>query len=58
MRDVAGVDSSIFFSWAQHFIAGTEYTRKAVQNVLLASEGFADHCQLKTLQLLKERGHW
>lgn len=56
MREVAGVDSEIFFSWALHFVEETRHLRRGGQKLLLVFDGYAGHIRYKTLSLLRSNG--
>ena len=53
MREMAGVDSDIFYSWALNFVEETKFLRRDDQK-LLVFYGFSRHIQFRTLNLLKE----
>lgn len=55
MRPIAGVDTNIFFEWAQHFIKETA-TLRAGGKILLVMDGFSAHISFRTLQLLADNG--
>ncbi len=54
MREIAGMDSDIFYSWAQHFVLETAHLRRGGQSLLLVVDGHGSHIQYSTLQLLKD----
>lgn len=53
MRDVAGVDTDIFVTWAMNFIKETEYVRRDGRYILLVYDGFAGHLSYRVLSLFK-----
>ena len=53
MRPVAGVDSTIFYTWAQQFVQETALLRRNGNALLFVYDGYACHLTYKTLSLLK-----
>lgn len=53
-RDPAGVDSHIFFQWAEHFVRETETLRNRHRHIVLLMDGYAAHVTYKTLKYLTE----
>lgn len=53
-RDVAGVDSSIFFAWAKEFVEETSTLRQNGRYLLLILDSFAAHTRYRTLKYLVE----
>ena len=54
MRPIAGVDSTIFHTWAEHFVQETAFLRRNGNALLLVLDGYASHLTYKTLSLLKQ----
>ena len=52
-RGPAGVDASIIFDWATHFVKETENLRANNQCLLLLLDSYAAHLQYRTLYLFK-----
>lgn len=48
-REVAEMDSDIFFSWANSFVEETAQLRKNGQHLLLVYYGYASHCTYRVL---------
>lgn len=56
MREVAGVDTDIFYSWALNFVEETAHLRRNGRKLLLVYDGYAGHLKYKVLSLLKTNG--
>lgn len=54
MTPVSGVDTDIYYTWAQQFGQETEFLRRAGQKILIEMDGYACHVSLKVLNLFKE----
>ncbi len=54
MREIAGMDSYIFYSWAQQFVLEAGHLRRGGQTLLLILEVHRSHLQYSAHQLLKE----
>eukprot|EP00171_Calliarthron_tuberculosum_P004068 IDg4068t1 len=53
-REVAGMDSDIFYGWAQEFVEETASLRREGKYILLVYDGYASHCTYRTLKLFKD----
>ena len=53
-RDPAGVDSSIFRSWADGFLQETADLRRDGRYMVLVLDGYYGHIQFQVLRLLRE----
>lgn len=53
-REVAGMDSDIFYSWAKAFVEETALLRTDGKYMLLVYDGYASHCTYRTLKLFQE----
>ena len=53
-RDPGGVDSAIFYDWAQGFLSETECLRQNNQQILLVLDGYGAHVQYRSLKMLAD----
>lgn len=54
MREVAGIDSDLFYAWANNFIEETASIRQGGKKILLVYDGYASHCSYRVLKLFRE----
>lgn len=53
-RDPLGVDSDIFFKWAQNFVLETEVLHTKHDYILVTLDGYGAYCTFRVLQLSKK----
>ena len=56
MREVAGVDSDIFYEWVRSFILETSFLHARGKKMLLIFDGYGSHWTYRVLRLFKDNG--